>query len=295
MHSTPPPPRRRWDGSHTDVRTRRSLRVTSDGVSRLLRCGQNDRCRDCDNRIEWYHRSDSRPIRLHPQELPTSRVPVTCRWHVSSGVAYPSDDGTRWCRLPHAAVCPTRETTPARPELVALRRALALNTRRLLDVGALTPSSTASDAEVPAPVTCRPNRPIVQLLYIRYLAAQPVDEIRCVAQTRRRDRCGNPLLAPEASAGIWALMPTMGAHGQLALPAEAMAVYDLTGLPYGEQLRWRAQRCPQHADAPTAGDMAVAEWEVFDPLLHHEHIYSRLPTVVRRTGPSVTCRRADQP
>jgi hypothetical protein len=61
-----------------------------------------------------------------------------------------------------------------------------------------------------------------------------------------------------------------------------MALYDLTHLPYGEQLRWRAQRCSAHADAFAAADLAMAEWEPFDPLLHHTHIYRRLPTRVRR-------------
>ncbi|WP_254389310.1 hypothetical protein [Streptomyces sp. AC550_RSS872] len=134
----------------------------------------------------------------------------------------------------------------------------------------------------------------MQLLYLRYLAAQPVDEIQCVAQTRRRHRCGNLLLTPDTPAGTWTLKPATRPCGQLALPAEVMAVYDLSGLPYGDQLRWRAQRCQQHGDVPTAGDMAVAEWEVFDPLLHHEHIYNRLPTLVRRARPNNTARTTDQ-
>ncbi|MDX2520767.1 MULTISPECIES: DUF6083 domain-containing protein [Streptomyces] len=56
MHSTPPFPHR-WDGSRVHVRVRRSLCVSNDSASRLVRCGQSDRCRDCGNRIEWYHRT----------------------------------------------------------------------------------------------------------------------------------------------------------------------------------------------------------------------------------------------
>jgi hypothetical protein len=64
--------------------------------------------------------------------------------------------------------------------------------------------------------------------------------------------------------------------GQLALPAHAeMAVYDLGALPYAEQLRWRAQRCRDHA--ATRAEMAVTDWEPFDPLLHLGHIHTRLP------------------
>ncbi|MFE9806744.1 hypothetical protein [Streptomyces sp. NPDC005548] len=73
-----------------------------------------------------------------------------------------------------------------------------------------------------------------------------------------------------------------------------MAVYALTHLPYAEQLRWRAQRCPEHAAIPTAADVAVAEWEPFDPLLHHDHVHTRLPTLTRRPGPADRSRRAPQ-
>ncbi|MDX2947574.1 DUF6083 domain-containing protein [Streptomyces caniscabiei] len=141
MHSTPPSPQR-WDGSRVHVRARRSLRVSNDSASRLLRCGQSDRCRDCGNRIEWYHRTNARPIRLHPHELPAERVPATCQWHVSCGVAHPSGDGSGWCRLPHARLCPARHDLPAVPELAGLRRALAVNTRRLIDSGAFVPPPT---------------------------------------------------------------------------------------------------------------------------------------------------------
>ncbi|MFD7677045.1 hypothetical protein [Streptomyces sp. NPDC060187] len=124
------------------------------------------------------------------------------------------------------------------------------------------------------------------ILYVRYLAGRPVDEIRCIAQTRRRHRCTSPVLAPEACGGRWILMPVAAEVGQLALPAEAMAVYHLAALSYAEQLRWRSQRCPQHAATPTAADLAMADWERFDPLLHSEHIHARLPTLRRRGGPA---------
>lgn len=69
-----------------------------------------------------------------------------------------------------------------------------------------------------------------------------------------------------------------------------MAVYDLTYLPYAEQVRWRTQHCPAHAASPAAGDLARAGWEVFDPLLHHRHIYPRLPLTAPAGSP-----RQEQP
>ncbi|MEU3544874.1 hypothetical protein [Streptomyces paromomycinus] len=161
-----------------------------------------------------------------------------------------------------------------------LRRQLALRTRRLIDTGTFTPHRATTPPTTPA-APCRPDRPVLQLLGIRYLAAQPVDAIRCVAQTRHRRRCALPVLAP-AFPGTWTLLPTGSARGQLALPHRTMAVYSLSHLPYGEQLRWRAQRCPAHAAAPGAADVALPDWEVFDPLLHHEHIHTRLPNTIRR-------------
>ncbi|MET7574944.1 DUF6083 domain-containing protein [Streptomyces sp. NPDC005492] len=298
MRSTPPASRH-WDGSPVLAhRARRSLQVTPDGVSRLLRCGQGDRCRECGNRVEWYHRSNRRPVRLHPHELPAARVPAGCRWHVSSGVAYPAGDGSSWCRLPHAVVCPVREIPLACPELAGLRRSLAVNTRRLIDAGSFTPPPASPDAPASrgeGAAVCRPARPVVQLLYVRYLAACAVDEIQCVAQTRRRHRCTSPLLSPGAPAGTWRLMPATATNGQLALPSAVMAVYDLSGVPYAEQLRWRAQRCLQHAASPTAADLAVADWEPFDPLRHHEHIRTRLPGRARRPGPARCTQEADRP
>ncbi|WP_330301533.1 MULTISPECIES: DUF6083 domain-containing protein [unclassified Streptomyces] len=295
MRSTPPASRH-WDGSPVLAhRTRRSLQVTPDGVSRLLRCGQSDRCRECGNRIEWYHCGNRRPVRLHPHELPAARVPVACRWHVSSGVAHPAGDGSSWCRLPHAVVCPARDTPPSPRELAGLRRSLAVRSRRLIDAGAFTPPPASPESPAPQPSACRPARPIVQLLYVRYLAARPVDEIQCVAQTRRRHRCTSPLLAPDTPGGTWMLMPATATSSQLALPAEVMAVYDLGRVPYAEQLRWRAQRCPQHAASPTAADLAVAEWEPFDPLRHHEHIHSRLPAPARRPGSTGRARQEARP
>ncbi|MFI9833762.1 DUF6083 domain-containing protein [Streptomyces sp. NPDC051913] len=269
----------------------RSLRVAPGSASRLLRCGQGDRCRECGNRIEWYHlgTDTQQPVRLHPRELPAAGVPEGCRWHVSSGAAYPAGDGSNWCRVRHAVVCPARESLSTPPGLAALRRALAVNTRRRIDTGAFTPPPAPVDGATPAaagPRACRPARPIVQLLYVRYLAARPVDEIQCVAQTRRRHRCTSPLFSPGAPAGTWRLVPATATTGQLALPAEVMAVYDLSTIPYAEQLRWRAQRCQQHEAVSAAPDLAVTEWEPFDPLRHHAYLHNRLPADVRRPRPA---------
>ncbi|MFF3275904.1 DUF6083 domain-containing protein [Streptomyces chrestomyceticus] len=275
-----PPGGRHWDGSprHT-ARPRRWLRVAVDSPSRLLRSAQCDRCRHCGNPIEWCYLANGSPVPLHPAELPCAVVPADERWHLSSGIAHPAGDGSAWCRIAHQSLCPARTAPPdPTPQLRDLRRRLALRTRHLKDAGALPPPSAEP---APPTVPCRPARPVVRLLYVRYLAPCPVEDLRCVAQTRTRHRCTHPLLAPDTPPGTWTLLPTTPATGQLPLPDTRMAVYDLTGLPYGEQLRWRTQRCPVHAAAPAAADTACTQWEPFDPLLHHQHIHPRLPTSAR--------------
>ncbi|MEJ8658833.1 DUF6083 domain-containing protein [Streptomyces sp. MS1.AVA.4] len=263
---------------------RRSLRIAPNSASRLLRCGQTTSCRECGNPVECYLRADDRLVQLHPHELPVAEVPESCRWHVSRGIAHPAGDGTSWCRLAHALLCPARTAPMAVPHFSGLRRSLALHTRRLLDAGVLAPSAAPAGSPPPGEAVCRPARPVVQLLYVHYLASRPVDEIQCVAQTQRRTRCAAGVLGPGALHGVWTLMPVSAHHGQLALPSDVMAVYSLSALPYQEQLRWRAQRCEQHAAATAAGDLTVADWEPFDPLRHHEHIRTRLPSQGRRPG-----------
>ena len=116
------------------------------------------------------------------------------------------------------------------------------------------------------------------MLLGRYLADGPVEDIRCVAQTRATATAApSPSSPPTSPPGSWRLLPRGPQRGQLALPAQTMAVYDLSHLPYAEQLRWRTQRCPAHAATHGAADLALAGWQVFDPLLHAQHLRTALP------------------
>ncbi|MFJ6083206.1 DUF6083 domain-containing protein [Streptomyces sp. NPDC092369] len=291
MHYSPLP--RRRNSGPALAHPRRPLCVDSDSPTRLLRCAQRDRCRECGNSVEWYQRVRDRPVRLHPQELSAAVVPSDHRWHVSSGLAYPSGDGSAWCRLTHASVCPARSAdSVAAPELARLRQALAVNTRRMVDAAGFIPAAPADRESLQSEVPCRPARPVVQILFVRYLAARPLDEIQCVAQTRRRDRCTRGMLSSDGPTGVWRLVPATATQGQLAFPAEVMALYDLSSLPYAEQVRWRTQRCPQHAATPTAADLALTDWEPFDPLVHHAYVHQRLPAHGRRAHPGSGARKA---
>ncbi|MFZ4240373.1 hypothetical protein ACOZGD_35060 [Streptomyces murinus] len=179
---------------------------------------------------------------------------------------------------PHSPALHLHRPQPLPPALDDLRRRLALRTRRLLDAGALNPSAPATATGA----ACRPERPVVQLRYDRYLAARPIENIQCVAQTRHRTRCPQPVLDPTIP-GHWTLTPTAPhRRRQSALPATDIAVYDLSSLPCTEQLRWRTQRCTTHAVTTGAADLALAEWEPFDRLKHHAHLVTRLPQAARQ-------------
>ncbi|MFB6628145.1 DUF6083 domain-containing protein [Streptomyces sp. NPDC056374] len=268
-----------WDGSPITPGRRRALRVAADSPTRLLRTAQHGECRDCGNQVAWHTTITQRAIPFHPAELPTVIVPEPHRWHVASGVAHHADDGTPWCRITHLTLCPAHTAPQALPPaLDTLRQRLALRTRRLLDTGAFTPGGQSA-VEPPAEDACRPSCPVVQFLYSRYIAARPVEDIQCVAQTVRRTRCPHPVLAPGTTPGRWTLTPATPhrTSRQLSLLAIDIALYDLGHLPYSEQLRWRTQRCPAHAAAHAAPDLALAEWEPFDPLRHHAFLATRLP------------------
>ncbi|WP_369395564.1 DUF6083 domain-containing protein (plasmid) [Streptomyces sp. CG1] len=267
---------RHWDGSHRTIPPRRSLQISANSPSRLLRAGQTGRCRHCGNRIDWYQRHDDRPIALHPTELLTADVPEACRWHLSSGIAHPHDDGTGWCRIPHAALCPGSAQSHTRsPRVDSLRRQLALHARRCIDAGTFTPAPHPTVTQTPSTHAAPPD-PVARILLTCYLGDGPIESIRCVAQTRTRCRCTHTVLDAAHPQGRWLLLSTAPRHGQLTLPDALMTVYDLSHLPYAQQLRWRAQRCPAHACAPAAADLALTVWKPFDPLLHAAHIHTRL-------------------
>jgi hypothetical protein len=285
MHSTFRYPHR-WDGSRTGtVHPAPRLARRS---SRLLGRSQIDVCRECGNPLQWFYRADQHPVPLHPREVRAAGIPAASRWHVSSSIAYPAGDGTAWCRIAHTAVCPSGTPWPAAPQLTALRRVLAARTRRLIDARALA-VGPAAQAE---PRPCAAMRPVLQILGIRYLAARPLEDIRCLARgSRTHTRCTGPLPDVSYPPGTWRLLPATAAAGQLALFAGLdMAVYDLSALPYAEQLRWRAQRCPRHTTA--LPEMAVSDWEPFDPSVHRQHIHTRLPDQVRPARPTWPCPRS---
>ncbi|WP_328786159.1 DUF6083 domain-containing protein [Streptomyces sp. NBC_00273] len=264
------------DGSSPRHR-HRALRIATDSPSCLLRTAEGGLCPDCGNQVHWYRGIEHQPVRLHPHELPTAAVPEVHRWHIGAGVAYPAGDGSPWCRIAHRTLCPAHDTPEHLTQpLVRLRQRLALQTRRLLDDGAFTPPGQHAPAGSRPMPPCRPARPVVDVLGSRYLAKQPIQEIRCVARTHRGTRCLNRVLASRKPHGTWRLTTLLPGRPPV-LPAVEIAVYDLGHLAHAEQQRWRAQRCPTHALIPKAADMARDDWEIFDPLLHRQHVATRLP------------------
>ncbi|MDJ0346420.1 DUF6083 domain-containing protein [Streptomyces sp. H10-C2] len=110
-----------WDGTPKNRRPPRTLRVSPDSPTKLLRSSQPGRCTACGNRVEWYYRDNNGAVPLHPGELPTHLIPDNQRWHVLSGVARPTQDGSPWCRVHHHSLCPATPD-PGIPGLQEARR-----------------------------------------------------------------------------------------------------------------------------------------------------------------------------
>ncbi|MGQ5609318.1 MULTISPECIES: DUF6083 domain-containing protein [unclassified Streptomyces] len=265
LHGTP----------HTTTPRGRPLRTAATSPGRFQTAGQTRRCCACGNPTELFPRADHRLIALHPAELATALIPEDCRWHLSAGIAHPSGDGSPWCRIPHQLVCPRRtDSSRSRPHLDALRLRLALRTRRLIDTGLLTPA-----LHPPTPPSTTPARPVVRVLLNLYLASTPLEDIRCIAQRPPRPPCGQRILDAGFPTGTWRLLP-VGHQTNRGQSPPPMAVYDLDRLDPVQQLRWRAQHCPDHVAVPV--ELDHTEWQVFDPLLHADHIHTQLPPPSRR-------------
>ncbi|MFD5748937.1 hypothetical protein [Streptomyces sp. NPDC127033] len=117
---------------------------------------------------------------------------------------------------------------------------------------------------------------MVQFLLGLYLADDSLARIQCVSTAGSHgQRCLRPVQDPHTPTGIWRLLPLHHARGAAARPARLMAVYDLTRATPGDQRRWRAQRCPEHAAARP--DLTNTGWQPFDPVRHTVHIHTRLP------------------
>ncbi|MEV5426906.1 DUF6083 domain-containing protein [Streptomyces cellulosae] len=250
------------------------MQIAAHSPSRLLRAGQTGRCRSCGNRIDWYQRDDNRPTPPHLTAAATTDVPAACRRHTSNGIAYPHDDGSGWCRLPHAAQCPrASQHRVTSPRQTLLSRHLTVRSHRLIDTSALTPAPSTSSTLTE---TTSPDLPVVRILLTPYHAQEPVEIIRSIAQTRQRHRCTRPSLDPPRPAERWTPLPVQPHHSHPALPGGTMAVHNLNHPPYGEQLRWRTQRCTTHT-ALSAADLPLADRQPLTPLLRTAHIRTQLP------------------
>ena len=267
-----------WDGSPRTAPARRPLRVAATSPNRLLRAGQRGRCRHCGNRIDLYPRADGQPIALHPAELVTAHVPASCHWHLSSGIAHPHSDGSAWCRIPHAVLCPQRPPIcRISPSLESVRRQLAVRTRRLIDTGVFT---TPTARAPPVQRLTAPTARSCGCCWATTSPTRPVEAIRCVAQTSHRHRCSRPVLAPDSPPGSWRLLPPAPSAANPPCPRRRWPSTTSANCPMREQRRWRMQRCPAHATAPGAADLALAGWQGVDSTparTAHAHPLCRYP------------------
>ncbi|MFH8242849.1 DUF6083 domain-containing protein [Streptomyces sp. NPDC018321] len=170
-----------------------------------------------------------RPTALPPPELAAALVPVSCRWHLSCGIVHPHGDGSAWCRIPHAVLCPARiPTLRLTSHAEEMRRRLGVRSRRLIDSGDFAPA-----APPPHEPDASSARPAVPSCICCWAAVSPPAD-------GGPPVCGPDPAPPPLSAartgsrrpkGVFKLLPAGPQRGQLALPTGTMAVCDLSRLP----------------------------------------------------------------
>ncbi|MDT0307316.1 DUF6083 domain-containing protein [Streptomyces sp. DSM 44917] len=281
----------------------RTLSIQPSSASKTPRRASVGRCRYCGHLIEWFDRFQEPRVPLVPREYPVKGIPLSFRWTVENGVArlmHP-EDREKWCWIAHPAVCPfpasgEEPSTARSPMLEQLRRAMKIKTRTWQHRGRFVPHDPGPDQTEPV-LPCElaqdaaPIRDIIKCTStIGWLARGQLNEVQCVALTRKGSRCANPVLDPDNADGSWVeeRVPTApGRAGQLVLAAgDTMWIYqvnvfhDLTTAG-----RWQQQRCPTHSDHSTAPSAVGAEWEAFNVLRHSDHIRRVLPEWAERPDP----------
>ncbi|MGW7521854.1 DUF6083 domain-containing protein [Streptomyces sp. NPDC054796] len=264
------------------------MRLDASSHSKLLRRKAAGECRYCGVRVEWFDRFDRTRIPL-TTEVPRSQVPERFRWYVDAGVAYPGNDpgGSRYCRIPHPAVCPALEHEGLPEEMADVVARLAVRMRIRIDKGEFVPALPPQEEEAaavsePAPEqkqTLPDQRHIVR--YFSYLRLAPgrIEDLRCVAEEDGA-RCPDGVFS--ADQGRWEQMEmphVPGRSGQMLLTQTggAMWVWSLEGLDWGTVSRWLGQRCPAHADGSSAPDHSASEWEPFHPQRHADFVLAERP------------------
>ncbi|MFC9296972.1 DUF6083 domain-containing protein [Streptomyces sp. NPDC057011] len=90
-------------------------------------------CDGCGLVVEFREVIDQQhDVALQPGEFPSQRLPERARWHLASGIAWPGENETAWCRLDHDLICPAAEE-PEERILRNLQSRLAVRARLARD------------------------------------------------------------------------------------------------------------------------------------------------------------------
>lgn len=282
-----------WDRPTDQHRT---LRLHPHSPSRGLRGDNVARCTLCDHHVWYFDREDGGRIPLVPGQFPTRAVPPRARWSVDGGQARFGDMGRASCWIAHPSVCPGVDHDDNDEELAGARRALAWRTRKAIEEGRFTAPlrvsiDEAEDAPVEAPAHHGP-RDIVDIFGTLMLGPNTVDKIRCVSLSASKDqRCGNTVFDEnERYQGQWveAEVPVPAgrvrgrAHQDDLWAGQMMWVYVLAGVDRDEQVRWRDQRCHDHADGSSLADALGPEWVRFSLFRHDVYISTQKPTHAKK-------------
>ncbi|WP_405858450.1 DUF6083 domain-containing protein [Streptomyces sp. NBC_00090] len=264
-----------------------SLFLHRSNQTKLLRRTAVDRCKYCGTPIEWYERYDSLRIPLSP-EFPARPVPPKMRWHLNRGIAYPGEDPyTKYCRIPHPAVCPAVDHHDLPPELEDVVTRLAVRMRGRIERGEFTPYiEPVEEEEVagPDPEEVEEIRHVISYYGTLRIAPCEIHELRCIAtESTTGQRCENGVF--DLDEGKWEEVEVPhapGRQGQQILSTTggrmwAWAVHDFNYLR-----RWWKQHCVDHYGS-SAPDHVKFELVQFHPLIHGDYILTRRPEGYERT------------
>lgn len=257
------------------------MRLHQSNQTRLLRRSAAARCKYCDTPIEWFERYDALRIPLTP-EFPAQRIPVSMRWHVNNGVAYPGgDNSSGFCRVPHPAVCPAVEHEDLPDDLQEVVQLLAVRMRGRIESGEFAPyieQPTEEEVSGPEPEETEEVRHVLAYHGTLRIAPCEISELQCVARDRKtKQRCESGVF--DLAEGSWEVVDiphAPGRQGQAILSATGGQMWVWNVSDFNALRRWWAQRCHHHCQSEEP-DHVKNEWLTFHPLRHGDFILTEQP------------------
>ncbi|MFD9047829.1 DUF6083 domain-containing protein [Streptomyces zaomyceticus] len=264
-----------------------SLYLHRSNQTKLLRRKAVDRCKYCGTPIEWFERYDTLRIPLST-EFPAPLIPPKMRWHLSKGVAYPGGDPqTKFCRIPHPAICPAVTHPDLPDELRDVVARLAVRMRGRIERGEFAPylePVEEVEAEIAEPDVVDTIRHVVSYYGTLRIAPGEVHDLQCIATDRKTgQRCEGGVF--DLDDGKWEeveIPHAPGRQGQQILSETGGRMWAWAVNDFELLRRWWKQRCIDHFRS-SQPDHVPFEVVLFHPLKHADYILTARPEGYERT------------